>query len=128
MLINTSCVCKIPKVTQNTTPRILAWLPVKIPKWSVEWDMTCRALHRIKVYQMYRYFGYDMVDNISNQMYRFTRYVSKYIFGHIKSFKVLLLPILSIFDSAKYIVIHIVYRFKVSMIWYISDQYSDTEL
>ncbi len=84
---------------------------------------------------MYRYFDYDMVDDISNQMYRFTQYVSKHIFGHIKSFKVLfcyvftnLLPILSIFDSSKYIVIHIVYRFNVSMIRYIWDQYSDTEL
>ncbi len=34
---------------------------------------------------MYQYFGYDMVDDILNQKYRFKLYVSKRIFLVIKS-------------------------------------------
>ncbi len=32
-----------------------------------------------------RYFGYDIVDNISNQKNQFTRYVSRLIFLAIKT-------------------------------------------
>ncbi len=34
------------------------------------------ALYRIMIYRLYRYFGYDIVEDVSNQRYRLTRYVS----------------------------------------------------
>ncbi len=43
-----------------------------------------RALYHIKVYRMYQYFGYNMGEKLSNQKYRFIRYVSKHIFLAIK--------------------------------------------
>ncbi len=113
--------------------------------WDARWGETCvysttrrvlsKALYHIKVYRMYQYFGYDMVDDISNQKCRFTLYVSKLIFLAIKSLKILLcymfanlLPISAIFNSNRNITVHIVFQFKVSTIQYVSHQCSDTEL
>ncbi len=85
---------------------------------------------------MYQYFCYTIVDDISNQMYWFVRYVSKHIFLAIKSphtipHNSVLLPILAwldIFDAARNINVRIVYQFKVSPMLYVSDQCFDTEL
>ncbi len=76
---------------------------------------------------MYQYFGYDMIDDIWNENYRYTQYVSKLIFLAIKSphksHKILfsyifanLLPILALIDATNNIMVHIVSRFNVSMI------------
>ncbi len=74
---------------------------------------------------MYRYFGYDTVDDILNQKYHRTYSIILfcYIFTH-------LVPILAIFDAARDIVVDIIYRFKVS--WYntyrVKVLIADTEL
>ncbi len=74
---------------------------------------------------MYRYFGYDKVDDILNQKYHRTYSIILfcYIFTH-------LVPILAIFDAARDIVVDIIYRFKVS--WYntyrVKVLIADTEL
>ncbi len=89
-----------------------------VNNWVWPSDMKIRALYRVKVYRMYQYFGYNTVEDISNQTSLTINSRQNSAKFRLLHFFTNVLLKLAIFSAARNIAVHIVYRFKVSIVQY----------